>query len=136
ALQRFCYVNSVPGCLLRDLQEQAPPPAYANVPYSWQSSIGIARQFADDMAIEVDYVNTKSRHEKSIQDNVNVTFNPDTGIPYPYSIASRRAFPLYGVVGMFPMTGMSDYHGLQTRLTKRMSHRRPGTLTSPLSRSR
>ena len=26
ALQRFCYVNNVPGCLLRDLQEQAPIP--------------------------------------------------------------------------------------------------------------
>ena len=26
AVQRFCYVNHVPGCLLRDLQEQAPFP--------------------------------------------------------------------------------------------------------------
>ena len=133
ALQRFCYVNNVPGCLLRDLQEQAPPPAYANVPYSWQSSIGIARQLAEDMAIEADYVNTKSRHEKSIQDNVNLTFDPATGIPYPYSNASRRAFPLYGVIGMFPMTGRSDYHGLQTHFTKRMNHRWQASLTYTLS---
>jgi len=133
ALQRFCNVNNAPGCLLRDLQEQAPPPAYAHVPHSWQSSIGVARQMTNDTAIEIDYVNTKSRDEKSIQDNVNVTFNPDTGIAYPYSIASRRAFPLYGVVGMFPMTGMSDYHGLQTHLTKRMSHRWQGSLTYTLS---
>jgi hypothetical protein len=133
ALQRFCYVNSVPGCLLRDLQEQAPPPAYAHVPHSWQSSIGIARQFGNDMAIEADYVNTKSRHEKSIQDNVNVTFNPATGIPYPYSDTAHRAFPTYGVIGMFPMTGMSDYHGLQTNFTKRMRHRWQGSLTYTLS---
>jgi hypothetical protein len=133
ALQRFCYVNNTPGCLLRDLQEQAPPPAYGHVPRSWQSSIGIARQLGSDMAIEADYVNTKSRNEKSIQDNVNVTFNPDTGIPYPYSNVSRRAFPLYGVVGMFPMTGRSDYHGLQTHFTKRMSHRWQGSLTYTLS---
>ena len=133
ALQRFCYVNNTPGCLLRDLQEQAPPLAYAHVPHSWQSSIGIARQFGSDMAIEADYVNTKSRHEKSIQDNVNVTFNPATGIPYPYSDTAHRAFPTYGVIGMFPMTGMSDYHGLQSSFTKRMSHRWQGSLTYTLS---
>jgi hypothetical protein len=133
ALQRFCYVNNVPGCLLRDLQEQAPIPGYAHVPHSWQSSIGVARQFGSDMAIEADYVNTKSRDEKSIQDNVNVTFNPDTGVAYPYSNAARRAFPLYGVVGMFPMTGRADYHGLQTSFTKRMSHRWQGSLTYTLS---
>jgi hypothetical protein len=133
ALRRFCNVNNVPGCLLRDLQEQAPPPAYAHVPHSWQSSIGIARQLGNDIAFEADYVNTKSRHEKSIQDNVNVTFDANTGVAYPYSNASRRAFPLYGVVGMFPMTGMSDYHGLQTRFTKRMSQHWQGSLTYTLS---
>ena len=43
ALQRFCYVNNVPGCLLRDLQEQAPIPDYAHVTHSLQSSIGVAQ---------------------------------------------------------------------------------------------
>jgi hypothetical protein len=133
ALQRFCYVNNVPGCLLRDLQEQAPPPAYAHVPHSWQTSIGVAHQFGNDMAIEADYVNTRSRDEKSIQDNVNITFNPATGQPYPYSDVIHRAFPLYGVVGMFPHTGQSDYHGLQTTFTKRLSHRWQGSLTYTLS---
>jgi Carboxypeptidase regulatory-like domain len=133
ALQRFCYVNNAPGCLLRDLQEQAPPPAYAHVPHSWQTSIGVAHQFGNDMAIEADYVNTRSRDEKSIQDNVNITFNPATGQPYPYSDAVHRAFPLYGVVGMFPHTGQSDYHGLQTTFTKRLSHRWQGSLTYTLS---
>ena len=133
SVARFCYVNNVAGCLLRDLQEQAPPPAYAHVPHSWQTSIGVAHQFTNDTAIEIDYVNTKSRDEKSIQDNVNVTFNPATGIPYPYADVAHRAFPLYGVIGMFPMTGMSDYHGLQTNFTKRMSHHWQGSLTYTLS---
>ena len=56
------------------------------------------------MALEMDYVNTRSRDEKSIQDNVNITFNPANGNPYPYSDVAHRAFPLYGVIGMFPMT--------------------------------
>ena len=134
ALQRFCNVNNAPGCLLRDLQEQAPIPDYAHVTHSWQSSIGVAapvRQRA--RRCEVDYVNTRSRDEKSIQDNVNITFNPATGIPYPYSDVAHRAFPLYGVVGMIPHTGQSDYHGLQTSFTKRMSNHWQGSLTYTLA---
>jgi hypothetical protein len=133
ALQRFCYVNNVPGCLLRDLQEQAPVADYAHVTHSWQSSIGVAHQFGRNMAIEADYVNTRSRDEKSIQDNVNITFNPATGTPYPYSDVSHRAFPLYGVIGMIPHIGQSDYHGLQTSLTKRMSNRWQGSLSYTLA---
>ena len=101
--------------------------------HSWQSSIGVAQQFGSYMALEVDYVNTRSRDEKSIQDNVNITFNPATGIPYPYSDVAHRAFPLYGVVGMIPHIGQSDYHGLQTNFTKRMSQRWQGSLTYTLA---
>jgi outer membrane receptor protein involved in Fe transport len=133
ALQSFCYVSNRPGCLLRDLQEQAPIPDYAHVTHSWQTSIGMAHQFSNNTALEVDYVNTKSRDEKSIQDNVNITFNPATGIPYPYSDVAHRAFPLYGVVGMIPHIGQSDYHGLQTSFTKRLSNRWQGSLTYTLA---
>jgi hypothetical protein len=133
ALQRFCYVNNAPGCLLRDLQEQAPIPDYAHVTHSWQNSIGFAHQFGRNMAVEADYVNTRSRDEKSIQDNVNITFNPVTGKPYPYSDVAHRAFPLYGVIGMIPHTGQSDYHGLQTSFTKRLSNRWQGSLTYTLA---
>ena len=109
ALQRFCYVNNVPGCLLRDLQEQAPIPDYAHVTHSLQSSIGVARQFGSNMALEVDYVNTRSRDEKSIQDNVNITFDPATGIPYPVlqhraprlpALRRGRDDPAYRPVGL------------------------------------
>ena len=133
ALQRFCNVNNVPGCLLRDLQEQAPLPQYAHVTHSWQTSFGVARQVGPSMAIEADYVDTRSRDEKSIQDNVNITFDPATGNPYPYSNVARRAFPTYGVVGMIPHTGQSHYPGLQTSVTKRMSDDWQGTLTYTLS---
>jgi len=132
ALQRFCYVNNTPGCLLRDLQEQAPIPAYSHVTHSWQSSIGVARQFGGSMAVEADYVQTNSRNEKSIQDNINLTFNPATGGPYPYSDVAHRAFPTYGVIGMIPHIGQSDYRGLQTSFTKRMSSHWQGSITYTL----
>jgi len=132
ALQRFCNVNNRPGCLLRDLQEQAPIPDYAHVTHSWQTSIGVQHQFGTRAAVDINYVNIRSRDEKSIQDNVNITFDPATGNPWPYSDVAHRAFPTYGVVGMIPHTGQSDYHGLQTSVTKRMSDHWQGTLTYTL----
>jgi hypothetical protein len=119
-------------CLLRDLQEQAPSPENSHVTHSWQSSIGFAQQFGSTMALEADYVQTNSRHEKSIQDNVNLTFNPATGIPYPYSDVAHRAFPQFGVVGNIPHIGKSDYYGLQTSFTKRMSNHWQGNITYTL----
>ena len=76
ATKLFCYANNnAPGCLIRDLQELAPPPGkLAEVTHSWQSSVGMARQFGSDMALEADYVFTGSRNEHRIQDNVNITF--------------------------------------------------------------
>jgi hypothetical protein len=70
-------------CLLRDLQEMAPIPDYSHVTHSWQSSFGVAQQFGGSAALQVDYVQINSRNEKSIQDNINLTFNPATGVPYP-----------------------------------------------------
>jgi hypothetical protein len=133
ALQRFCSVNNVDGCLRRALQELAPIPEYSHVTHSWQTSIGFARQFGSNMAFEADYVNTRSRNEKSIQDNVNITFDPATGEPYPFSNIARRAFPEYGLIGMIPHIGQSDYHGLQTHFIKRLSNRWQGSLTYTLS---
>jgi hypothetical protein len=119
-------------CLLRDLQEQAPIPDYSHVTHSWQSSIGIAQQFGTSTALQVDYVQTNSRNEKSIQDNVNLTFNPATGVPYPYSDVAHRAYPMFGVVGNIPHLGSSDYYGVQSSLTKRMSNRWQGSVTYTL----
>jgi len=133
ALARFCYVSNTPGCLLRDLQEQAPIPDYAHVTHSWQSSIGVARQFGASMALEADYVQTNSRHEHVFQDNVNISFDPATGNPYPYSDVVHRPYPLLGVIGMTPQTGLSDYRGLQTVLRKRMSNHWQGSITYTLA---
>jgi hypothetical protein len=150
ALQRFCSAGSgapnspaytawaasgfagAAPCLLRDLQEQSPIPQYAHVTHSWQSSIGIARQFGSSMALEADLVNTASRAEHVFQDNVNISFDPATGNPYPYADVAHRPFPMFGIIGMTPQTGQSDYRGLQTSFTKRMSHHWQGSITYTL----
>jgi hypothetical protein len=120
-------------CLLRDLTEMSAIPAYSHVTHSWQSSIGIAQQFGTATALQVDYVQTNSRNEKSIQDNVNVTFNPATGLPYGYSDVAHRAYPQFGVVGSSPQLGKSDYYGMQSSLTKRMRNHWQASVTYTLS---
>ncbi|MBI3047612.1 MAG: TonB-dependent receptor [Acidobacteria bacterium] len=121
AFANFCDVNNRPGCLTRGLQELAPPPPYDDVQNSWQTSIGFQRQFGTDMSVEVDYVFNGSRDEKVIQENVNVSFDPRTGEPLPYSNRALRPYPLLGIISVTPYTGWSNYHGVQTAFTKRFS---------------
>ena len=78
ALQRFCYVRNVPGCLFRDLRELPPTPEFAAVPLRWQSSVGFQRQFGGNSALTVDYVYFHGRDE-NILDNINMTFDEATG---------------------------------------------------------
>ena len=133
AFARFCDVNNRPGCLTRGLQELAPPPPYDQVQNSWQTSIGFQRQFGSVAAFEADYVYNGSRNEKVIQENVNVSFDPRTGAPLPYSNRATRPYPLLGIISVTPYMGWSNYHGLQTALTKRFSANWQGSLTYTLS---
>jgi hypothetical protein len=42
-------------------------------------------------------------------------------VNYPFSDRSRRVYPEWGAVGYYVHNGYSNYHGLQTVLTKRFS---------------
>jgi hypothetical protein len=129
AFANFCDVNNRPGCLTRGLQELAPPPPYDNVQNSWQTSFGLQRQIGEITAIEVDYVYNGSRDEKIIMDNINVSYDPTTGVNLPYSVASTRPFPLLGIISATPYTGWSNYHAVQTTFTKRMRDNWQGSVT-------
>ena len=90
------------------------------------------------MSLESDYVFTGSRSEHRIQDNVNIRYDPATGLPLNYNTQVNgrfvnRPFPDWGIVGLYLMNGWSNYNGLQSVFTKRMSHRWQGTLTYTLS---
>jgi hypothetical protein len=100
---------------------------------TWQSSIGMARQFGGTVAVEADYIYSQGRNEKDIIGNTNLTFNPATGANYPFSDISRRAFPEFGAIQMQAHTGWSSYHALQTVFTKRLSNRWQASATYTLS---
>ena len=125
------YAGNAP-CLLRGNGELKQPPPY-NINSSWQSSIGFERQLGAETVLEADYIFTKSRDEGWEDLNVNIAYNPATGVNYPNSNRSLLPYPDFGVVAMTMQNGRSTYHGLQTALTKRMSHHWQGAVTYTLS---
>ena len=124
ALARSCDVaGRVPGCYERASEELAPPEEFSHLTDTWQMSLGFQRQLAGDMAVEVDYIRNRSRNEKVLHSNANLSYNPATGVNYPFSDISRRVYPQFGAIGYYAYTGRSDFHGLQTSVTKRFSDR-------------
>src|SRR4029079_19094528 len=101
--------------------ELPPPPAYAHVPSKLQASVGIERQFGGNTVLTGDYVYSHGYNENVLQSNVNATYDPATGLNRPFEDPSTRIDPNFGLVGMDPKTGWSNYHALQSALTKRFS---------------
>jgi hypothetical protein len=144
ALLRFCSAPNVPaadlttascgGRLRRTLTQIVAPQEYTkDLARTWQTSIGFQRQVGTSMAFQADYVYSQGRHEKDVLDNINLTYNPATGVNYPFSDITRRAFPQYAVISAFVRTASSKYHALQTAWTKRLSNRWQGSATYTLS---
>ena len=134
ALERFCHVRNVPGCLRRSMQELMAPPEYSTqLGRTWQTSVGVQRQLTGTVAVEADYVYSQGRNEKDVLDNMNLTYNPATGANYPFSDISRRAYPEFGNISMVIRGGRSSYHALQTAITKRLGNRWQGSATYTLS---
>lgn len=133
AQQRFCNVRNVPGCLIQSFEELPPPPEFAHVPKKWQTSVGVQRQVGPDMAVTADYVYSHGSDENVLLPNINLTYDPATGVNFPFSDRNRRVDPTFGIVGMDPKTGWSNYHALQAAFTKRFSHRWQAAATYTLS---
>ena len=65
---------------------------------------------------------SKGTHEKDVVDNINLTFDPATGVNLPFANRATRPFPDWGVVSMNTHLGRSAYHALQTSVNKRFSN--------------
>ena len=122
-------------CILNALQEMPAPEEYMQQARSWNSSIGIQRQFGSTMALEMDYIHTKGAHEKDTIDNVNLIYDAATGANIPFTNANRARLPWpdMGVVSMIPHNAKSELRSLQTAFTKRMSQRWQASATYTLS---
>jgi hypothetical protein len=134
AITRFCYANNnAPNCLIRDLQEFVGPPQYVHLPRTFQSSIGFQRQFGGATAVTADYVYSKGDHEKDVVENINLKFDPVTGVNLPFTNRVNRPFPDWGIVSMNTHLARSAYHALQTGFTRRFTNRWQASGTYTLS---
>ena len=89
-------------------------------PFSYQSSIGVQHQLKATTGVQADYVFTGIRDD-AITRNVNLNYNPATGVNYPYTDRAHLSYPQYRNVTQYQPEGYSNYHALQTAVTKRMS---------------
>jgi hypothetical protein len=63
----------------------------------------------------------------------NLSYNPATGTPYPFSDVSPRPFPGWGIVQQAFSGGKSNYHCLETAFSRRMTSRWQASATYTLS---
>jgi hypothetical protein len=110
--RRDLSANIIPG-------NDNSPGAYHTM-YSEMASVGLQRQIGDTMSATADYVFTGSRREIYAR-NANLSYNPATGANYSFTDLSHLPYPNWGLVPAYYADGYSNYHGLQTAFTKRMS---------------
>ena len=105
---------------------------YAKTPYSYQTSAGLQHQLTATMAVQADYVWSAGRREPQAR-NVNLSFNPETGVNFPFSDVSLRPYPFNGPIQVWTDDSYSNYHALETAITKRFSDRWQGAVTYTLA---
>ena len=103
-----------------------------HTPFSYQSSVGVQRQIGETMAIQADYVWQGARRTEYFR-NVNLSFDPVTGVNFPFTDISKRPYPDWGVIPMRIMKARSNYHALETGFTKRFSDRWQASATYTLA---
>ena len=130
AQQRYCHRNNVPGCLREGLEQIMDP--NGDVMYSHQGSVGFQRQLGTTMAVEADYTYEGERGG-FYSHRSNLTYDPVTGVNYPFSDISRRAYPLYAAIGIERLARWSNVHAMQSAWTKRFSNRWSSSATYTLS---
>jgi hypothetical protein len=128
------YSGAAP-CLLNSLQEEPGPTELMHMPRSWNSSIGVQRQFGDAISVQVDYVQTQGSHEKDVLDNANLAYDAATGTNYPFTNANRGLlpWPSAGVISMIDYNSSSSLRSLQTAFTKRLRNHWQASATYTLS---
>jgi hypothetical protein len=129
-LTTLCTVSSAANCLRRSVGTLASN--NNQVPYSYQASGGVQKQFGNTMALDVDYVYTANRAMLLARD-VNLAFNPATGRNYAFTDLTKRPYPQWGTVQQQFSIGESNYHALQMGFTKRMSDHWQASATYLLS---
>ena len=122
AQSQYCHVNNnAKGCIQLAALELVMAPQYEKLAGNWQTSIGLQHQIGETIGVEADYIYNYSNHEKGIVDNINLTYNPATGVNYPFTPQATRFLPNWGYVSASVHLGKSSTQELRTSFTKRFS---------------
>ncbi len=124
SLQNACdIVNRTTNCAFRSTTQEINYPG-RKTSYSHQASIGVQRQLATAVAVEINYSYTGGRREEPDSTvNANLTYDPITHANIPFTNIAARPFPTWGTVNLELLDGWSNYHGVDVNFTKRFSHR-------------
>src|SRR5204863_8719171 len=101
---------AAPTCNLRHSTQNFAAPDLVD-PYSHQASVGFARQIGSQASVEMDWVFTGDRAQLNTR-NINVAFNPATGIPYP--LVGAQAAANY-INRPYPGCGTTQMNGSDSR---------------------
>jgi hypothetical protein len=107
----------------------------SHVPYSYQTSVGFQRQVGETMAFQADYVWIHGGNEENNR-AINLTYNPATGANFPFTDGSHRAYPNWGIVTGKYFDSYSNYYGVETGFTRRMSQHWQASATYTLAWSK
>jgi hypothetical protein len=84
------------------------------------------------MSVEADYAYTGVRRDQNSR-NQNLSYDPATGVNYPFTDISKRPYPDWGYASTYYTDAWSNYNALQSAFTKRFSNRWQASATYTLS---
>ena len=99
--------------------------------YAHNWFLGVQRQVGDSMGINADYVYERQRHSITNLSNTNLNFDAN-GLPKNYLIPANDPYPNWGQLAQTFTEASSNYHALQTSLTKRFNKKWEGSATYTL----
>jgi hypothetical protein len=112
--------NGAPGCTRLTLNSNFAS-QNLQMPFDYQTAIGVQRQIGEAMSVQADYTYQANRHEWYSK-NTNLNFNPVTGANYAFSNFANTPFPLWGVVNQWLSEGQSHSHALDAAVTRRFKN--------------
>jgi hypothetical protein len=87
-----------------------------DTPYYQQWNLAVQRALPGKMSLEVAYAGSKGVHLQSLTDQ-----NQDR-VPGPGDVQARRPYPFYSGFASINMNGNANFHSLQVKLQKYLSH--------------
>jgi hypothetical protein len=131
-LANSCDLNgNRAGCIIRQFVPEINSPLLGDA-VRHQASIGVQRQIGTVMSFESNVVYTGGRNE-GFDPNINLAYDPTTGVNYNSNDATRRPLSQFGPVQMSLYNGRSNYYGWENAFTRRMSNHFQASITYTLS---